>query len=166
MKRLIFMFIYLLVTPLCKAADDEEALPVRHLVDQPAEQPEGQMAGQLDLHLLGGVIENIPPGLILPARVDRSNQELFNIPDDLGLAPNDAVVELNLNNNHIGYVDPQIFARFPYLYVLNLNRNPLAQENVDELRAAAQQTGRNIWIIADDIGEEYQGAGGIKPAKR
>ncbi len=178
MKRLIFMFIYLLVTPLCKAADDQEVLPVRHLVDQvdqPADQPGEQMAGpgqiaaipeHFNLPPLGHAqIENIPAHLNLPPpgiMVNLANKGLFNIPDNLD--PN-SLWALHLRDNHIEHVDPQIFDEFPRLILLNLDKNPVTPENVAQLRAAAQQTGRAITIIADDIGEQYSYGGAMKPAK-
>ncbi len=74
--------------------------------------------------------------------------------------------QLYLHNNQIQAINPQIFNQLPQLRYLNLNQNPLTQENVNELRAVAQQANRHITIIADDIGEQYYNASHVKPAKR
>ena len=67
--------------------------------------------------------------------------------------------QLSLSNNRITNVNPQILQQFPHLVFLNLNQNPITQENVTALRDAAAEifdaTGRNIQIIADDIGDQY-----------
>ena len=74
---------------------------------------------------------------------------------------------LDLEHNHITYVNPQILQQVPLLNYLNLNQNPLTPENIIALRNAAVEilgaTGRDIEIIADDIGDQYLPEGdGIK----
>ena len=68
-------------------------------------------------------------------------------------------------------MNPQIFNQLPHLIHLNLNQNPLTEENVVDLIQAtatiAAETERNINIIADDIGKQYLRAGvNIKGTKR
>ncbi len=76
------------------------------------------------------------------------------------------LVELDLRSNHIEYIDPQILQGLPRLARLDLSKNPLTQNNIDELKKIAAQTHPRILIIADDIGAQHSCAGSIKPAKR
>ncbi len=161
MKKL--MFISLLVIPFCKAAD-----PDQRWYEAVQNRPDWQQLGILSL--IGKELQAIPGNLIAPnlKELILDCNEIQDIPDNLTL-PN--LEELYLANNHIYYVNPQIFHQFPRLNYLHLNQNPLTPENVDDLKLAAQQANRNITIIADDIGDEYlapdSGPGiRIKPAKQ
>jgi len=107
-----------------------------------------------ELFLAYNEITTIPANLNLPQLQELVlyNNLITAISDNLNLPK---LQRLYLHENHIEYVDPQILQQFPQLNYLNLNKNPLTQENVDKLREAAQQANRNIKIIADDIGEKY-----------
>jgi len=142
------------------------------------------------LYLNDNQIETIPANLNLPRLSELwLNENLITaIPANLNLhrletlyLSNNRVetISANINlpelrrlvliNNHIEDegIDTEIFQRLPHLWYINLNKNPLTQEKVNQLRAAAAQTGRDITIIADDIGEQYLRAGiNIKGAKR
>ncbi len=97
-------------------------------------------------------------------RLSLQYNSITTIPEDLNLPD---MSYLYLNNNHIEYVNPQIINQFPKLRHLNLNQNPLTPENIKQLKDVAQEAGRYITIIADDIGNQYAPPGaGIKPAKK
>ncbi len=99
--------------------------------------------------------------------LELDNKQIVAIPDN----PNLPLVEvLYLTKNQIEYIDPQILQQFPNLEYLNLNENPITQENVNALREATAATHPNLEIVADDIGPQYAYAeddydGSIKPAK-
>ncbi len=119
-----------------------------------------------DLYLENNHLQTIPdnfshhfPNLI---RLYLKDNSITTIPEDLNL-PN--LIRLYLNNNHIEYVNPQIINQFPSLRHLDLNQNPLTQENINEFRAAVQQSNRVIEIIANDIGDQYAPPA-IKAAKK
>ncbi len=179
MKKLMFISL-LVVIPFCEAADPDQSW-YQAVQDIPDWQQ------QRDLALNNNQIQAIPDNLIAPnlRYLALNNNQIQAIPDNL-IAPNLRALILNFNliqdisdnltlpnleelfldNNHIYYVNPQIFNQFPRLRYLYLDQNPLTQENVNELRAAAQQADRRIHIIADDIGDQYAYAGSMKPAKR
>ncbi len=174
------MFIFLLVIPFCKAADPDQSWydAVQNIPDWQQQQnldlahkqiqaiPANPNLPQLrGLYLTYNQIQAIPGNLTLPNLqiLHLYNNQIQAIPGNLTL-PN--LQTLYLSHNYLDYVDPQIINQFPRLNFLNLNQNPLTQENVNELRAAAQQANRNIQIIADDIGDRYAYAGSMKPAKR
>ena len=117
-----------------------------------------------------------------------NDNQLKTIPENLvKIFP--CLLELEINNNHITEIDEhynglnylrklelrgnqisqinnanQILALFPALTHLNLNQNPLTDQEVNKLRDAAQEAGREITIIANDIGDQYTPPA-IKPAK-
>ena len=100
--------------------------------------------------------------------MELNNKQITAISDNLNFP---LLNYLNLNDNHIQYVNPQILNQLPQLERLDLNKNPLTPENVAALRqraaTIAAETGRIITIIADDIGEQYLPAGiSVKGAKR
>ena len=157
------MFIFLLVIPFCKAADPDQSW-YQAVQNVTASRPDLQQ--ELYLDLAHKQIPAIPANLNLPQLqgLNLGNNQIYAIPANLAL-PN--LTMLLLHNNHIDYVDPQIINQFPRLNYLHLNKNPLTQKNVDELRAAAQKANRVIQITANDIGDQYSGPGiRIKPAKR
>ncbi len=142
MKRL--MLIFLLVTPFCRAADDE-AVPIHHLGNQLDDQPDQP-------------IEPIRVRLVAP--VNRSSSGLHHIPEDLG----PRVSFLYLQDNLINHINPkEILEKYPRLRYIDLSGNPLSQESVDELRNRAQEAGRELEVIAKDM---VPGGEVIKPAKK
>ncbi len=89
-----------------------------------------------------------------------NNQGITSIPRDVKL-PN--LQELFLKGNEIHSIEPrQILKQFPKLKKLNLDKNPIDPNHVDELSAAAAKQNRsNLEIIAPD----FSGLN-IKQAKR
>ncbi len=156
MKKL--MFISLLVIPFCKADDPDQSW-------YQAVQNKPDWQQQRTLSLIGKQIQAIPDNL------DFHNLEWLHLNDNqIQAIPANLTAPylrtLFLGNNSIDYVDPQIINQFPRLNRLELNKNPLTQENVDQLRAATLQANRHILIVANDIGPQYAYAGSMKPAKR
>ncbi len=66
------------------------------------------------------------------------------------------LARLYLKENYIENIDPEeILIKFLRLNYLNLNKNPLKRETINQFRAKAQETDRNIEIIANNIGLKY-----------
>ncbi len=158
MKKLIF--ISLLVIPFCKAADPKaHASWYQALQDIPNKF---NLHKKTELFLGDKGIEAIPDNLNSHylEHLYLGNNYLQEIPDNLNFP---RLTVLSLIGNHIRQINPQIFKKFPNLQFLYLNKNPLTQENVDELRKAAVQAGARgdayaqgpIEISADDIGDQY-----------
>ena len=128
MKRLMFMLIFLLVIPFCKAADPDESWN-----QAVANMPNWQQLENLDLRSKG--ITKIPVNLKLPN-----------------------LMRLNLTGNDIKYVDLEILEGLPNLRLLVLNKNPLTQENINNLKEKAKDVGLRdragcleLSIIADEL---------------
>ncbi len=132
------------------------------------------------LNLNSNWIEAIPAHLHSSnnlRELDLSDNNIEIIPDNIDFP---RLSTLNLEENHIKHVNPEIFTQLPMLTELNLSKNPLTEQNVAELRAAAAQLagpenmpaafwleGRDITIIADDIGPKWtKFTEVVKPAKR
>ncbi len=120
------------------------------------------------LYLSNNWIESIQANLNLPQLQDLylGNNQLTAIPADLNLPQLEG---LYLEMNYIEHIDQNIFTQFPNLKYLNLNENPLTQENIDALREAARLTNRTIAISANKIGSKYANPDpdkSVKPAKR
>ncbi len=105
--------------------------------------------------LCNNQITSIPDNLNLPNLCSfyLSNNRITSIPDNLNLP---RLEHLNLEGNHIDFVSDNIFKQFPNLIFLWLNKNPLTQKNVDQLREAATKTHPKLKIIADNIGVQYK----------
>ncbi len=160
MKRLMLTLIYLLViTPFCRAADvpddkgkgkekiEEEIENLESWYQAVADIPNWQQAE--NLYLSGMGITNIPKNLNLPN-----------------------LMRLDLSENHIEYIDPEILEGLPNLRLLVLNKNPLTQENIKELEEKAEDVGLRdragcleLSILARNL-KESPYSGSIKPAKR
>ncbi len=153
------MFISLLIIPFCKAADAPESWnkAIKNI-------PNIHLAIQICLNHKR--IEAMPESLddfSLLTDLDLNNNLITAIPGNLY---HFKLYSLCLQSNQIEYVDPQILDQFPELLYLDLNKNPLSQENVNELKEAIEK--RIGFILrAEDIGEKYKSASqNIKKAKR
>jgi len=92
------------------------------------------------LHLNKNKIEEIPAGLRLSS-----------------------LEWVNLSENQISSVDPyRILEQFPALTHIDLNKNPLDPDKVDEFRKIAAAKRPDLEIIVDDIGEQYRDGINIK----
>ena len=90
------------------------------------------------------------------------DKKIKTLPDNFYL-PN--LRELDLTNNQIAYVDPEIFIKLPRLQILMLKGNPLYKDNVDELiNITKGLAGRYSRIIVDE-NLPHADASVIKPAK-
>ena len=142
MKKLIFIFV--LVIPICKAADPYASWyqAVQHI---PNWQQEYELF--LNNNNIGAIPDNFNPPKLL--RLDLSNNNIAAIPDKFN-APN--LELLDLGNNNIQEVNPQrLLVQFPKLSYLDLSDNPLDPDNIQDLRDAVHAAGRNINIIANNI---------------
>ena len=137
------------MAPFCKAANDQSDI-IKNLIKE-------WVPGETSLRLNNKQIQTIPQGLNLnlPGLIHLFlNDNLIQaIPEDLNLPPQ--LILLRFDNNHISYIDPKILEHFSGLHGIKLNKNPLTQENVDELRkkvaALRAEKGRGILIYADDM---------------
>ena len=162
MKRLMFMLIFLLVIPFCKAADPDESW-----YQAVADIPNWQEAQELNL--TGKAIYSIPEGLNLPylRHLLLMNNYITDFPEDFTF-PN--LMTLFLGNNLIEELDPAKFTRerLPNLARLDVSINPISQENAAALRELLMD--RQAVFGADHIGEDVyekrQHPSAIKPVKR
>ncbi len=113
----------------------------------------------INLRQLGLNINQIKaiPALNLPSNLvtlQLNNNKINAIPASLEL---DKLRSLDLSFNHIKKFNPKrLLQQFPQLNYLNLNRNPLTQENVTALRNAATAAYREIEIVSDVIRPEAE----------
>ena len=170
MKKL--MFIFVLVIPICKAADPDASWyqAVQHIPNW--QQQNNLYLGNsqivaipdnfnpLNLQLLdlnNNQIVAIPDNFNPPnlQQLYLRNNHIVAIPDNFN-APN--LQTLVLNDNHIEKVDPKrLLEQFPNLVYLNLSNNRLHPADIMDLRDAFTAVGRNINIIADNILPEGHG---------
>ncbi len=70
---------------------------------------------------------------------------------------------VDLSENQIGSVDlHKMLEQFPELTYINLDKNPLDPDKVDELKEIAAEKRPGLKIIANDIGEQYRDGISIK----
>ena len=170
MKKL--MFIFLLVIPFCKAANPDQSWhnAVQHIPNwqqqvelslnnsQIVAIPDNFNPPNLEwLYLDNNQIVAIPDNFNPPHLqiLDLINNQIVAIPDNFN-SPN--LQRLYLDNNNIQEINPKrLLEQFPHLVYLNLSNNPLHPADIRRLRELAQEAGRNIDIIAENILPEGYG---------
>ncbi len=142
MKKLIFISLF--VIPFCKAADNDNDENWNRTVQDPSLYSEELLGLNLSSQKIATIPNNPnhPEGRVL--HLNLSNNLITTVPSNLGF---DELQTLTLSNNWIDYLDPEKLQQFPRLIVLCLDKNPIHQKDVDELRKAYPK----VFITAENL---------------